>query len=209
MKRWMELAAFVLGGVFAFAQGPTETLSGIVTEPRGLVEGAPIQIKNIKTGALFRAMSASDGSYKFTGLQSGVYDVSVRFPGFAYNPFSGKVTVAIGRPALLEIKLQIGNLGTIGDDPATDLAGKRRTLSNISGIVPRTPTGVPDLSGVWFGNDDLYPEDPSALPWAAKIAGERIASEFKDAPYGKCLPLPVCFPAVRSSASSCRRRNCS
>jgi len=189
MKHWMELAAFVSFGVVAFGQGPAETLTGVVTEPGGLVEDAPIQIRHVETGAVFRAMSASDGSYNFTGLKSGVYDVSVSFPGFAYKPFSGKVVVATGTPAILEIKLQIGNAGTLGDDPAINLVGTRKKLNETSGIAPRTADGVPDLSGVWLGNDDLYPEGPSALPWAAKIAGDRLAAEFKDGPYGKCLPF--------------------
>jgi len=188
MKLWLELTAFVLCASFALGQVPSSALSGIVTEPRGPVEDAPIQITNVKTGDVFRTISAQNGSYRFVGLHSGVYDISVRFPGFAYNPFSEKLTIAEGKAAVLEIKLTIGNAGTLGDDPATDLASKRRKLRKVSGRVPRTSNGKPDLSGVWFGNDDLFPEEPSALPWAAKIAGERIASELKDHPYGKCLP---------------------
>ncbi len=201
LKLLPALASFVLYGTFAFAQGPTATISGIVSEPRGLVGDAPVQIKHVETGAVFRAMSASDGSYNFAGLQNGLYDVSVTFPGFAYKPFSGKVTVASGKSAVLEIKLEIGNVGTLGDDPATGLAGERRKLRDLSGPVPRTPAGIPDLSGVWFGNDDLYPEDPSALPWAARIARERLAAEFKDGPYGMCLP----FHSINSSGPFFRK----
>jgi hypothetical protein len=89
----------------------------------------------------------------------------------------------------LEVRLEIDNLGTLGDDPATYLAGERKKLNAVSGPVPRTAAGIPDLSGVWLGNDDLFPEEPSVLPWAGRIAGERIASNFKDSPYGKCLPF--------------------
>jgi hypothetical protein len=41
-------------------------------------------------------MSASDGSFNFPGLQNGIYDVSVKFPGFAYKPFSGRLTLGMG-----------------------------------------------------------------------------------------------------------------
>lgn len=124
MKVLPPLASFVFYGAFAFAQEPTATISGIVTGSSGLVEDAPIQIKQMESGAVYRALSAPDGSWNFTGLQSGLYDVTVTFPGFAYAPFSGKVTVATGKVAVLEIKLETGNVGTLGDDPATGLAGR-------------------------------------------------------------------------------------
>jgi Carboxypeptidase regulatory-like domain len=86
-----QLVTFALCSIFAFAQEPTETLCGIVTEPRGLVEGAPIQIRHVETGAVFRVISAPDGSFRFTGLPSGAYDVSVRFPVSPTARFSGRL----------------------------------------------------------------------------------------------------------------------
>jgi hypothetical protein len=87
--------------------------------------------------------------------------------------------------------LAIGNLGTIGDDPFTYLADIRAKSKELTGPVPQTPDGKPDLSGVWNGNHDLYPEDPALLPWAAEVFQKRAANDFRELPRGLCLPADV------------------
>jgi len=76
------------------------------------------------------------------------------------------------------------------------LQQRRETRAKVpSRPAPRLPNGKPDLSGVWLANEDRYPEEPAALPWAAALIKERIENNFKDAPHTRCLPEGLPTPA--------------
>ena len=81
---------------------------------------------------------------------------------------------------------------------------------NLSAPAPRTNENRPDLSGVWwvpnYGTEgladpppkylvnlaaDLKAEDFPILPWADALSKQRAADFGKDAPFSRCLPLPV------------------
>jgi hypothetical protein len=80
------------------------------------------------------------------------------------------------------------SLKTLGDDPG-ELAALVRKRSVIpSGPAPRSSDGKPNLSGMWFKNEDRYPEQAAVLPWAAALAKERIDNNTKDHPHTRCLP---------------------
>jgi hypothetical protein len=113
-------------------------------------------------------------------------------PGFAYVPFlNPNVELGSAQNLRLDIALASGNLGTVGDDPFTYLTAIRAKAASLTGPVPRAGDGRPDLSGIWNGNDDLFPESPALLPWAAAVLKERIQNNLKDLPRGRCLPAGV------------------
>ena len=130
------------------------------------------------------------GDYVLTQVPAGKYEVSITVPCCDYNPYTRPdVSVEAGRKVQLDIRLEEGtSYRTVGDDPAA-VADLMRSRAKVpSAPAPRMPDGKPDLSGVWTGNDDLYPEQPELLPWAEALVKERIANNFRDAPGGKCLP---------------------
>ncbi len=162
---------------------------GVVGSGGTPVEGAPVQAKDDASGATFRAFSAATGSFALEPLPSGTYTLSVRMPGFKFLPFTRTVTVNERQTQQrVDVELAIGNLDTLGDDPYTFLPEVRAASAALTGRVPRTADGHPDLSGVWFGKDDLFPEDPALLPWAGKRMQERFAGDLRDLPRGQCLP---------------------
>jgi hypothetical protein len=89
---------------------------------------------------------------------------------------------------------------------------------DVNAPAPKTPDGVPDLSGVWEGGKvpgapppasnaafaatgksagprpfqdlpSLFPDGLPLQPWAAKLRAERLANNSKDHPDAHCLPL--------------------
>jgi len=169
------------------------TIAGTVTGPDGSrIPGAPVQARNSQADAAFKTISSAEGEYSLTQLPAGAYDLSVKMPGFRFAPFvKPGVTLGSSESLRIDIRLPDGNLGTLGDDPFSDLAFIRAKAERLSGPVPRAADGKPDLSGVWNGNDDPFPEDALALPWAAERARERVQNNLKDLPRSHCLPAGV------------------
>ena len=173
---------------FAMAQ-ETGAIVGTVSSDGATVPGVPVQARNTVTGATFRALGSATGDYLLAQLPAGPYEVSVTMPGFSFIPFvDSNLVLAAGQRLRFGIALKIGNLGTIADDPYMYLAGIRAKAASLTGPPPRHPDGRPDLSGVWNGKDDLFPETPALLPWAARILHERLRNDLKDNPNARCLP---------------------
>src|SRR5204863_4157631 len=60
----------------AVAQLPTATILGTVKDPTGaVIPGAAITAKNVETALTRTAISAEDGSYRFSALPVGAYEV--------------------------------------------------------------------------------------------------------------------------------------
>ena len=192
---------FVLG-MLAFspwllAQSDLGAIDGVVSDPdRGIVSGAPIQVKNVQTGAVYKATSSSTGNYTLAQLPAGTYDLFVVMPSFATYRKPG-VVIQAGQKLRLDIQLEdTGALNTLGDGRAffNDIRGVHEVPS---GPAPRTPDGRPDFSAVWHAMRDADPdaeiaaEKPPAMPWAAALAKKRTEGNGKDSPGVRCLPTSV------------------
>jgi len=185
------IAGLTVLASLAFAQNNSATVSGRVSDPEGApVPKAPVQAKNAATGDVYRGLSSASGDYTLTRVPAGKYELSVNVPCCAYQSFTqADVTVEPGKKLSFDIHLaEGGSYRTLGDDPNTIAETVRLRAGVEAEPAPRTPDGKPDLSGVWQGNDDLYPEQPDLLPWADALVKERIANNLKDAPSGRCLP---------------------
>jgi len=185
------IATLMVLACSALAQNNNATVTGRVSDPEGApVPKAPVQAKNAATGAVYRGLSSTSGDYTLNQVPPGKYELSVNVPCCAYQTFTqADVTIEPGRKLNFDIRLaEGGSYRTLGDDPNTQAEMIRARAGVKAEPAPRMPDGKPDLSGVWQGNDDLYPEQPDLLPWAEALVKERIANNFKDAPNGRCLP---------------------
>lgn len=85
MTGWLWLA-FSTG---LYAQVDTGTIRGTVTDSSGrVVPGASITLREQRTGVVARKSTSADGTYLFTPVRIGTYEISAASPGF------GKVTVS-------------------------------------------------------------------------------------------------------------------
>jgi hypothetical protein len=90
------------------AQTDTSSLEGRVTDPQGTaVPGARIQLTNLATGAIRKIESGASGSYLFTLLPPGRYDVEATSSDFRTFSDTG-VPVSVASSARLDIRLEVG-----------------------------------------------------------------------------------------------------
>jgi hypothetical protein len=93
----------------AWAQGGTRgTITVTVTDPSSLVvTGAKLTLVDVKTKDARSATSLENGTYSFTGLLGGTYELTVEKAGFATQKFDA-VIVEAARTTDLNAKLQVG-----------------------------------------------------------------------------------------------------
>jgi hypothetical protein len=92
----------------AFAQSDRGTITGTLTDSSGaVVASAPIQARNIETGAIFDAGSSTTGNYTLAQLPVGTYELSVVAPGFKRYVRSS-LTVEVAQTLRIDIALEVG-----------------------------------------------------------------------------------------------------
>ena len=159
------LLLIVLVGSLAWAQLPTATLNGIVTDPQGaLVTGATVTATNQATGDSRSFTTASDGHYTIPNLTPGDYSVSVTGSGFAGRQYKD-VRLEVGRNVTLNVPLTLAKVG----ETITVTGGEAQiqlTQSQIQGQIPAATIENIPLNGRNF------------LELAFLLPGNRPATNF-------------------------------
>jgi hypothetical protein len=89
--------------------GSTSSLTGSVADPTGaVIPGAQITIKNKATGAEFRALTASNGTFAIPALDAGTYTVTISAAGFK-QAIINDVKLDAGVPGTVRVSLDVGN----------------------------------------------------------------------------------------------------
>jgi len=107
------LAILGLTALTSWAQLPTATLNGIVTDPNGaLVPGAKVNLTSQATGLSREVTSSADGLYVFASLAAGLYDVRVEASGFAAKEHKD-IRLEVGRVTTLDVGLEVAPVGQV------------------------------------------------------------------------------------------------
>lgn len=118
----------LLGALSLHAQ-----ISGLVTDPSGArVPGATV-IATDADGHRVTTTARADGSYAFTSLPDGRYDVTIRSRGFAVF-HADDLTVAFNRGAFVDARL---NLGRLTENLVITAPGQRAQLVSQDSGSPR------------------------------------------------------------------------
>jgi hypothetical protein len=174
----------LVGAISLFGQGG---VTGRVSDPDGgPVATASLQFKNTVTGTVLQTVAKADGTYTIASMPPGSYTLTIPTIGFTFKRFEKTgIVIPAGDPQKLDIALPWGgNLGTPGDDIAILVRSRSPAPA---GPAPRTADGKPDFTGVWLGLPGTS-EQPSFLPWAERIVGERAANNAIEHPSSFCLP---------------------
>src|SRR5689334_13531257 len=101
------LCVFCLLGVVS-AQTGNGTITGVVSDPTGaVVANAAIEVKNVETGVVFRAVSTDTGNYTVPQLPVGSYELTTTVQGF--KKYSRQnIMLAAAQVLRLDIPLEIG-----------------------------------------------------------------------------------------------------
>src|SRR5258707_5603705 len=104
--RWIAVAILlVIGASISLAQLPTATILGTVKDSSGaVVPGVTLTARNTETGQTRNTVSGGDGSYRFSALPVGNYEVRAEHAGFRAEVRSG-MNLAVAQEAVVNFTL--------------------------------------------------------------------------------------------------------
>src|SRR6202142_768365 len=92
----------------ALAQSDRGTITGTIADPAGaVVAGAPVQVRNIETGAVHQAGTSATGNYTLAELPAGTYEFSVTVQGFKRYVRPG-ILVQTAQTYRIDAALEVG-----------------------------------------------------------------------------------------------------
>jgi hypothetical protein len=105
---------------FGFAQDPTGTLEGQISDPSGaVIRNAEVKINDEATGFSAEQQSSSSGSFRFSFLPVGSYRLTISVPEFsAYT--ADNIRIDVGRVVNLPVTLTLaGRIDRVNIDAQT------------------------------------------------------------------------------------------
>ena len=150
--------ALTVGCLSLLGQTVTSQIVGSVVDPAdAVVAGAPVTLTSVDTGAVRTATTDSLGTYRFSQIVPGTYNVTVKATGFKSETQTGIVVSAEETHSAGKMSLQIGNVSesisvtaeaaqvqlassdksqTVDSADLTDLTLKGRDLFGYMRLVP-------------------------------------------------------------------------
>src|SRR5215471_1218800 len=96
----------------AFAQAPTGSIEGVITDSSGaVIQGAKITVTDKSKGRTFSTTSGSKGAYAVSALEPGDYQVKVEAPSFKTGVLSVQVDVA--KTVTGNVALEVGAVSEV------------------------------------------------------------------------------------------------
>jgi hypothetical protein len=91
-----------------FAQSDRGTITGTISDPAGaVVPNAPIEAKNVETGAVYQAATSSTGNYTLPQVPTGTYELTITVAGFK-KFVRQNIVVPVAQTVRIDIPLEVG-----------------------------------------------------------------------------------------------------
>ena len=124
-----------LVAVVAFAQQPTGSIEGTVTDAQGaVVQNAAISLRNVATNSTRSGTTSDNGHYRLSEVAPGTYEVKVSATNFKTSVVSD-VTVGVGQNVPLDVHLEIGGASETVTVPGGGEVQIDRTDNAVAGVV--------------------------------------------------------------------------
>lgn len=176
---WILVCFFFLLGTSALAQLPTATILGVVKDTSGaVVPSAALTARNVATGQTRTAISEQDGTYRFSALPVGTYEVRVEHAGFQ-TEVRKDITLTVAQEAVLNFSLQVGTIeqtvsvtaelplvnttsgslgGLVSQERVADLPLNGRNYIELTLLQPgiqvnKNINAQAGMTGVWFSSN--------------------------------------------------------
>jgi len=176
MKQFLSVLAIALVGlcpVGAAAQQGTAEIRGQVTDQQGgVLPGVAVVARDQESGRFRETVTSADGTYFFSGLRPGTYEVSAELEGFR-KATQRDVRIEVGKTTTVDVRLEVGALSeavtVTAETPIVDTSSKEvggnitsRELvdlpsinRNYIGFVGLLPGIIPNISTESFGSDSI------------------------------------------------------
>jgi hypothetical protein len=93
----------------ALGQSDRGTITGAISDPAGaVVASAPVEARNIETGAVYQAASSATGNYNLSQLPAANYELSVVVPGFK-RFIRQNIVVSVAGTTRIDVSLEVGS----------------------------------------------------------------------------------------------------
>ncbi len=110
LRRFVVVLVLVLINAPGAGAQATASISGVVRDSAGgVVPGVAVVVKDENTGAVFEAVTGTDGRYQVPALLAGSYTVTAALSGFKTAETKG-VRLAPGQPVSIALTLEVGEL---------------------------------------------------------------------------------------------------
>lgn len=144
-KYWIVacIAAFTCS---ALAQVDTGTISGTVRDQTGgVVQSAGVQVNNSSTGVDLKVITNNQGLYSVPDLKAGVYQISVRAPGFETLTKTG-IEVRVQDRVAVDFTLQLGQ-SSIAVAVESQVSALQTEMSSLGQVVENSEIQGMPLNG--------------------------------------------------------------
>jgi len=171
----------LLAGMKPAAAQTAGTILGVVRDPSGAsVPNANVSLTSVERGEARTTTSGDDGSYRFSAVDPGHYNVKVESQGFKTQTMTG-LTLDVAQELVANITLEVGTAtqevtvtgespvinttssslgGLVSDQQISELPLNGRNYSDLAllqpGVTQTTHSGLGD-AGIWFSSNGMSP----------------------------------------------------
>src|SRR3989304_2328479 len=146
-RHWIVALFLILVGTsLVMAQLPTATILGVVRDSSGgVVPNATLTARNSETGQARTVVTAHDGSYRFSALPVGAYELHAEQAGFQSELRQG-ITLTVAEEAVVNFAHQVGTVEqTVTVTEQAPLVNT--TSGSLGGLVSEDRVRGPPLNG--------------------------------------------------------------